>query len=208
MIPDLWSWAWNMLTRTKLEDDSVDTLTSSRITGGNPITVRDGSDYYPTPPEATVALLNFLELPKSTVIWEPACGGNHMVDVMRDREYRVIGTDIQTGDDFLDVALPHGVEWIITNPPFSKSEEFIRRCVWHGKPFALLLKSQYWHAKKRLRLFTEYSPAYILPLTWRPDFLLGARGGASLMDVIWCVWDPRITGRTRYIPLERPGVEG
>lgn len=35
------------------------------------------------------------------MIWEPACGENHMVDVIRENGYKVIGTDILTGDDFL-----------------------------------------------------------------------------------------------------------
>jgi hypothetical protein len=51
----------------------------------------------------------------------------------------------------------------------------------------MLLKSQYWHAAKRHQLFNTHTPAYILPLTWRPDFMFGERGGAPTMDVLWTV---------------------
>nr|DAW55829.1 MAG TPA: adenine-specific methyltransferase [Caudoviricetes sp.] len=182
----------------------MDSLLASRISGGNTAYRRAVSDFYPTPPEATRALLDFLQLPLKTMIWEPACGQGHMVNVMREYGFQVVDTDIQTGADFLEAVMPDGVEWIITNPPFSQADAFIKRCVLHGKPFALLLKSQYWHAKKRLSLFRENPPAYLLPLTWRPDFLFGQRGsGSPLMDVMWCVWNS-LEAVTRYIPLERP----
>lgn len=130
-----------------------------------------------------------------------------MTRVMEKNGLDVIGTDILTGTDFLAADIPSGVEWIVTNPPFSLSEQFIRKCAEHKKPFALLLKSQYWHAAKRYKLFQEITPAYVLPLTWRPDFLFGARGGASLMDVMWCVWIPYNEQTTKYIPLKKPSKE-
>ena len=130
-------------------------LAVNRLVGGNDSGKRVAMDFYPTPPEVTEALLNFLLLPCSQKIWEPACGENDMVNAIRNRGYDVIGTDINMGVDFLTTELPDGVDWIITNPPFSHAEHFIRRCIEHKKPFALLLKSQYWHAKKRLELFRE-----------------------------------------------------
>lgn len=177
---------------------------ASKIIGGNPLKPRRESDFYPTPPEVTVALLDFLRLPKWTRIWEPACGQNHMVNVMKDLGYEVVATDIQIGTDFL-TADCRDCDWIITNPPFGISDKFIERCIKHGKPFALLLKSQYWHAKKRLDLYRKHPPTFILPLTWRPDFLFTEPGDHKpLMDVCWVVWQGRPCAI--YHPLERPEV--
>lgn len=175
---------------------------ANKIVGANPKQKRSKMDFYPTPEEVTVALLDFLQIPTYEKIWEPACGQNHMVNVMRDRGYEVIGTDIQGGVDFLTAELPEGVKWIITNPPFNVSEKFIERCLEHQKPFALLLKSQYWHASKRSKLFMRFPPAYVLPLTWRPDFT-GQR--SSLMDMTWCVWDFKFgMSYALYKPLLKP----
>ncbi len=183
-------------------------LLGSRICGGNTAYGRNKSDYYPTPPEVTTALLDFLDIPKNQIIWEPACGQNYMVDVMKSCGYRVIATDILKGVDFLISDLPENVDWIITNPPFSLSELFISRCIDHNLPFALLLKSQYWHAKRRLELFRGFKPKYICPLTWRPDFLFKTRGsGSPLMDVMWCIWEPRWSSLPAYIPLEKPNYK-
>ena len=39
--------------------------------------------------------------------------------------------------------------------------------------------------KKRIDLFNSNPPAFVLPLSWRPDF---GGGGAPTMDVLWTVW--------------------
>lgn len=184
-------------------------LLGSRIAGGNTAYKRSESDFYPTPSDVTVALMKFLDLPKDFVIWEPACGEGHMVNAIEGLGYEVIGTDIQTGTDFLNTTLPdERIDWIITNPPFSLADRFIETCKEFDRPFALMLKSQYWHAKKRLPLFEQCRPTHILPLTWRPDFLFKTRGGGSpLMDVCWCVWDTEQSQTTTYYhPLDRPKI--
>lgn len=205
-----------ILAGTDRKEDSMDSLQASRIAGGNSAIGRRESDFYPTPPEVTVALLDFLHLPENTVIWEPAAGEGDMLETIRACGYgESFGTDISEGFDFLspDIfkRLFVGFDWIITNPPFALAEEFIRKAASLGKPFAFLVKSQFWHAKRRLSLFDEFPPSYILPLTWRPDFFFkDDHGGSPLMDVMWCVWlMPPIKGtQTVYRPLERPkGIE-
>lgn len=184
-------------------------LLGSRIAGGNTAYERKRSDFYPTPPDATEALLRHLNLPRETVIWEPACGEGYMSSVFNRLGYSSVSTDLndygfgESGIDFLNAEL-RPCDWIITNPPFKLAEQFIRRCAYHGKPFALLLKSQYWHSKSRYPLFKEITPSEILPLTWRPDFLFKTRGsGSPLMDCIWCVW--KGSGQqTAYFPLKKP----
>lgn len=192
-----------------LREEKMDSLQASRISGGNSATGRRNGDFYPTPPEVTVALMDFLNLPSNTVIWEPAAGEMDMAGVLMTFCDEVYATDIIDGTDFLQSSIPDA-DWIITNPPFSKAEEFIRRAAQLGKPFAMLLKSQYWHATKRKALFDEMPPSYILPLTWRPDFFFKDRAegkkGSPLMDVMWCVWltPYRTDIPTIYKPLLRP----
>ena len=95
------------------------------------------------------------------------------------------------------------MDWIITNPPFSLAEKFIERAWEFKKPFALLLKSQYWHAARRYDLFERCTPSAIFPLTWRPDFL--GEGGSPLMDVMWVVWKfgPDEPIFPAYIPISK-----
>lgn len=170
---------------------------------------RPKTDFYPTPPEATVALMEFLDIPKDRVIWEPACGEGHMSKVIEGMGYKVISTELnqtsygENGVDFLNCE-PRECSWIITNPPFNISVDFIERAFYLGKPVALLLKSQYWHAQKKTNIFNEYKPKYVLPLNWRPDFHLGQKGGSPTMECLWTVWDGKPSEITEYKILKKP----
>jgi hypothetical protein len=171
-------------------------------------TDRPQTDFYPTPREVTIALLKYLDIPKGAVIWEPACGKGHMAEVMKDMGYGVISSDLNdfgygnTGVNFIGSTLPN-CDWIITNPPFNVSVEFINQCIAHGKPFALLCKSQYWHAAKKTKVFNAFRPRFVLPLTWRPDFLFKGKGAAPTMECLWTVWGTEPAKVTEYVLLER-----
>lgn len=175
-----------------------------QLTSGGKKENRRDLDFYPTPPECTVALMDFLKLQPCTV-WECACGDGAMSNVIKAYGHEVIETDIRTGTDYLKTK--GFADAIITNPPFNLSAEFIEKALTEAPIVAMLLKSQYWHAKKRIDLFTQNRPAYILPLTWRPDFMNGERGGAPTMEVIWTVW---IKGNTnsQYCLLTKPSAVG
>lgn len=160
-------------------------MQGNRIIGANDPGKRQERDFYPTPTDVTDALMKELDLPKTYTIWEPACGDGAITGELEKLGYKTIGTDIITGQDYLTEPL-HECDWIITNPPFILAEQFIRRSWKHKKPFALLLKSQYWHAKRRQGLFEECKPTAVYPLTWRPNFL--ETGKSPLMDMIWTVW--------------------
>ena len=171
---------------------------------------RSKTDFYPTPENVTIALMEYLDLPDYT-IWEPACGEGHIVEALKDLGFNVVATELHNrgygscGIDYLRTAnTPGYCDWIITNPPFSLSEQFIRKSIEHGKPFAMLLKSQYWHSSRRRKLFEEYKPRAVLPLTWRPDFLFGAKSGSPTMECIWTVWGIESAKYTIYQPLIKP----
>jgi hypothetical protein len=159
-------------------------------------------------------------------VWEPACGDGAMARVLQGYGHYVSASDIRPYSmvggvcwDFLHPAWPKATggrkpEWIITNPPFNLAEEFIRQALSITPNVAMLVKSQFWHAASRAKLFGEHPPAAILPLTWRSDFLAGDKGGAPTMDCLWTVWMSPRPGAAdwfhpRYEPLMRPsGARG
>jgi hypothetical protein len=137
-------------------------------------------------------------------VLEPTAGEGKMASVIREYGCEVDEVDIvRHGIDYLTWDPPKRYDAIITNPPFKIAEAIIRKALKESDRVAMLLKSQFWHARKRLYLFNEYPPTCICPLTWRPDFMYGSRGGAPTMECIWTIWSP---GRrvTEYIPLRRP----
>lgn len=171
---------------------------------GGSIANRRKLDHYDTPSDVTIALLNFLNLPTFWTIWDPAAGNNAMVNVFEQYGHKTIATDIKTGTDYL--TYPGRADAIITNPPFYCSAEFIEKARTESLLVAMLVKSQYWHSKSRYKLFMDHKPAYILPLTWRPDFRQSETSGHPTMEVLWTVWEVRHPEHTQYIPLTRPKI--
>lgn len=171
---------------------------------------RRPQDFYPTPPDVVIALLNFLQIqPKSKTVWEPCCGDGSISKVLIDYGFgSVTSSDINStyGDqiDFFDCNPSVQFDFIITNPPFNLAEKFIEKALPHAHVVAMLLKSQFWHAKKRRELFLETKPTHVLPLTWRPDFLNGERGGSPTMECLWTVWVKGNEYPCIYKPLDRP----
>lgn len=177
-------------------------MKSALIAGGG--NKNEGFDYYPTPPEATHALMSFLKLDLCT-IWEPACGNGAMSKVLEQYGHNVISTDLREsgyGESDVDfLSANRECEAVITNPPFGIAAEFITHGLRNAGTVAMLLKAHYWHAAKRRKLFEEHPPAWVLPLTWRPNFLEG-RGKSPTMDFQWTVWLAGTTD-TRYRLLGR-----
>ena len=151
---------------------------------------RNAADFYPTPPECTWALLRHFNPPGP--VWEPACGDGAISKELKASGLSVFSTDLHdrgyglAGMDFLNRV---GAEFrsIVTNPPFSLAEQFIRRARSFGVPFAMLLKSTYWHAAGRQELFGNTGPEQVIAMTWRPAFDT-SRGKSPTMDVIWTTW--------------------
>lgn len=168
---------------------------------------RSAVDLYETPEEVTDAIVEWLDMPRSTVLWEPAAGPGRMVRRLQYHGYQVLSSDIVTGEDFLRAQVRG--DFIITNPPFSIASDFIKRALDTALPFALLLKSQFWHAQERLPVWGRRAPRAVLPLTWRPDFLFGEKGGAPTMECLWTVWPEKNgTHQAIYHPLSRPTMSG
>jgi hypothetical protein len=169
---------------------------------------RKPADLYPTPVDATesiIPMLKAMKRPDGTPIkriWECACGDGRISRVLEHHGFEVISTDIRElpgygtgGIDFLndDPLENYGgdmgeIDLILTNPPFSLAEEFIRKARSICPNVVLLLKQTYWNTKGRIALWEEHMPSLELKVTWRLAFLKNERGNSPLMDCMWCAW--------------------
>ena len=170
---------------------------------------RKASDYYPTPVDGTESLIPVLKAMRrpdgSPIkrIWEPACGDGRLARVLEWHGFEVVATDLREypgygigGIDFLlqspqdALGLVGDIDAIITNPPFSLAEEFIRRSHLFTPNVAMLLKQTFWNVGGRSRgLWFDHMPDLELKLTWRLAFLAKERGNSPLMDCMWSVWN-------------------
>ena len=170
-------------------------------------------DFYPTPPDCTHSFMAFMReqgyFLNPITILEPCAGDGAMSKVLESCGHNVTSTDLRTEDiygkggvDFLQMAPDFFNQYgaVITNPPFNISEKIIKHAFRFAPIVAMVLKSQYWHAKSRYHFFMKNPPAYVLPLTFRPDFFVNGKSGT--MEFIWTVWIDGVS-QTRYIPIKK-----
>ena len=165
-------------------------------------------EFYPTPPEATRALLSVEQFDGD--IWEPACGDGAISQVLVDAGYSVVSTDLidrgygQGGHDFLKSTWALG-KHIITNPPYGThglGDAFVRRALIHtqktGGCVAMLLNLRSLANPERTPKFCKTPPAaiYILDdLTcWPEGIPTSSERRIARQQYYWAVWKPGHTG--------------
>lgn len=119
------------------------------------ITVK--SDEYYTPLYAIKPIMKYMN-PNST-IWCPFDTEDSLfVKTFRNAGHAVIATHIENGVDFFkcDITNGGGIDYIISNPPYSKKGEVFERLFKLGKPFAMLVGVVgLFESNKRFTMFAE-----------------------------------------------------
>ena len=171
---------------------------------------RNAADFYSTPPECTIALLkNYGGMFSQGRVWEPACGDGAISKVLEADGLDVVSTDLYErgyGDGGMNFLTSDcSCQSIITNPPFHLAAQFIERAVQKEVPFAMLLKSTYWHAAKRNELFNRTRPLAVMAMSWRPA-MAAMRGKSGTMDFIWTVWRAKPVNLCIYNVYSKPKI--
>lgn len=107
-----------------------------------------------TPEYAIKPLLKYL--PKNKIIWECTdYGSSNITKVLRNNGYKVVNTN-KAEIDFIQDSVDFEFDMIITNPPYSLKNEFIKRCYEYGKPFCLLLPITSLEGIERGKMFRKH----------------------------------------------------
>lgn len=109
-----------------------------------------GDEVY-TPFYAVEPLLEFV--PKSKIIWCPFDEEwSAFYQLFSENGYQVIRSCLKDNQDFFYYE-PEQWDILISNPPFSKKNEVLKRTYSFEKPFALLLPTNSIQSKKRFEIF-------------------------------------------------------
>lgn len=128
---------------------------------------QEKNDELYTPKEAILPILKYLD--KSKTYWECTdFGGSNITKILKENGFKVINTNKVELDFLLDDPLDCDV--IITNPPYSIKDKFIKRCYEIGKPFMLLLPLTALEGKERNKLYKQYGIELII-LNKRINFM-------------------------------------
>ena len=166
---------------------------------------RQSEDYYATEPKATQLLLEVEQF--SPVIWECACGGGHLAQVLENNGYEVIATDLiyrGYGDkeslNFLEETLDEFEGDIITNPPYKYALEFVQKAldsVQVGRKVAMFLKLQFLEGKERKQFFLENPPKIVYVSSSRLKCAINGDFKdikSSAVSYAWFVWEKGFKG--------------
>lgn len=113
------------------------------------------NDEYYTPTYGIIPLAEFIPIDK--IIWECTdYGESKITSFFRDRGNKVITTSIKDNENFLQHVPKEEYDIIITNPPYSIKDEFLKRAYELKKPFAFLLPLESLGGKGRFELYSNY----------------------------------------------------
>jgi hypothetical protein len=187
------------------------------------IEAHDSLVYFLTPPWATRALCEWLEVQQEQLAlrtaWEPACGECDMARPLAEYFKSVEASDIKdysihrgkeqtrVGDFLLTWEHPphHRQaprDWVITNPPFRLGEQFARTALSVAKRgVALLVRTAFLESAERFRsLYSETPPTDILQFVERVPMFKGRldKGGSTATAYCWLVWRKPSPYRTQF----------
>lgn len=169
---------------------------------------RQLDDYYATEPKALELLLERENFKNN--VWECACGGGHLSEVLREKGYTVISSDIVDRGysntrimDFLEYSETNSWD-IITNPPYKYAKEFVKHALdisVDGTKIAMFLKLTFLESKSRRELFEQYPfrTLYVsssrLQCAKNGDFEKYGKGVGTAVAYGWYVWVKGFTGK-------------
>lgn len=145
---------------------------------------------YPTPRSVVVALLSHLNIRPTDNFLEPCRGTDAIWSHISLPDSQKHWAEIEQGKDYLKTKFPNKMDIIITNPPFSLTEEFIEKSLSElneDGTMAYLQRVNFLGSKKRVPFwkkvgFPDKSPI-IVP---RPRFV---GGNSDSCEYAWFIWD-------------------
>ena len=183
-----------------------ETLTGTSLSGTSMSRERVENDYYATPPESTIALLEREKFFGG--ILEPCCGEGHISEVLKNYGYEVISNDLvdrgygEFNEDYLK-ATELKADNVVTNPPFKYAKEFIEKSLHDttGK-VAMFCKIQLLEGVSRREMFENTPLKTVYVFTKRQNPLRNGspvdengKKWASTMCFAWFVWEHGYEGK-------------
>ncbi len=169
------------------------------------------NEFYPTPPEATRALLSVERFDGD--IWEPACGDGRIARVLTEHGHTVVATDLhayghgESGVDFLRQPTPRA-KHIVTNPPYGwgLADRFVVRALeltaTTGGKVAMLLNMASLAHRQRTAWWRANPPARLYAVDdivcWPEDRYGPAPAHFTKHRYVWAVWTPGHNGPSAF----------
>jgi len=186
-------------------------LKGTSLVGGSVGFERVENDFYATPPESVLSLLEVEDFNNGTIL-EPCCGQGHISEILKKYTNSSVGScdiiDRGYGNLQIDFLNENSsfmcIDFIITNPPYKLAKEFVDRSLQIAtKKVAMFLKIQFLEGQARKEWFknTPLKTVYVFSKRQSP-----LRNGESInpntgkswsstMCFCWFVWEQGYKGK-------------
>ena len=135
-----------------------------------------------TPDYAIIPLLKYI--PKGITVWECTdYGASEITRLLKEHGCKVISTDKK--ENFFEYEPKEHFDMIITNPPYSLKDDFLKKCYEWNKPFCLLLPITALEGKNRGSMFRK-NGIEIMVLDGRIEYLNDKRN--NWFNTSWFCW--------------------
>lgn len=178
------------------------------------------NDFYATPEWATEAILNELQFPGLGKHWLEPCAGEGAIikatnkfyqreapvwsayEIDAHRAVRMAGIERL---DFLNdtPSVSNQIDVILTNPPFSLAEEFIRKCLPLAPVVIMLLRVDFLGSQKRLEFWKNIPAPDLYVIPYRISF---DGKGTDSCEYAWYVWGwglNDVAGSWKFLQCDR-----
>ena len=169
---------------------------TEQIVTKKPVLLENGhTDEMFTPNYALNPLVTYLDC--DWVIWECAWGSGSLATHLKNRGYTVVGNP---QEDFMEVE--HKCNVIVTNPPYSMKEKFLRRAYSLEIPFAFLLPLTALEGIQRGEMYAKYGIDIIIP-NRRINFITPNSGKSSWFATAWFTCGLHLPKELNFVELNR-----
>ncbi len=148
-----------------------------------------------TPKEAINILLPYLR--KEWIIWECACGTGKIKEYLENKGFSVYGDKDM---NFLNIKPYKPTDFILTNPPYTIKDKFLKHAFELGYPFAFLLPITALGGKKRIDLFKEFGIQLIIP-DKRINYITPNKGKSSWFHSAWFCYKMNLPKQLNFVEL-------
>ena len=193
-------------------------------------TAVEENEFYPTPREVILALLEQVPLPEGRWI-EPCAGTGRIVSTVNDFRSDVDWIMCEINSNFephlsrltrgeKDIIAPFGdfvhrkwpypmAEVLIMNPPFSLTFQFVKAGLERARNVVCLQRQGWFGTSGRAPWLAQHCPD-VFQLPWRPSFR--PDGSTDSCEYCWFVWpsetlDGRRSGRIMMLDKPRSGQQ-
>jgi len=150
-----------------------------------------------TPEYAIKPLLPYLN--KKDLIWDCAFGSGRLAKHFNKFGFNVVGCeDLDFTHQESDSIFKSDI--IITNPPYSLKDKFLKRAFEIGKPFAFLLPLTTLEGMKRSEMFRDKNIQMIIP-NRRINFEIPSGKKSSWFATAWFCWKMNLPNQLNFVEL-------